>query len=122
MLTLGVGKLFHPGLPPQADAPYSWSFGDASDPTNLSIPYVAPGDSFPFTPPRVLEPSAIAGCVNQSGEVRQLNIVLGQFFPHFRAPTPPPHTAAPHHTAPRAKLYVTKLYVTKLYVTPMLIG
>ena len=90
MLTLGVGKLFHPGLPPQADAPYSWSFGDASDPTNLSIPYVAPGDSFPFTPPRVLEPSAIAGCVNQSGEVRQLRHHFGTISPAY----PSPHTAA----------------------------
>lgn len=68
VLTLGCGKLFHPNLPPQADAPYSWSFGDASDPTNLSIPYVAPGDAMPADLPRVIEPTAINGCQNNSGE------------------------------------------------------
>jgi iduronate 2-sulfatase len=69
VLTLGAGKLFHPGLPPNYDTPYSWSFGDASDPLNLKMPYVGPGDSGGApNDPFLTQPGAVSGCVNKSGE------------------------------------------------------
>eukprot|EP00038_Savillea_parva_P005551 m.158109 g.158109 ORF g.158109 m.158109 type:complete len:461 (-) comp11732_c1_seq22:3518-4900(-) len=68
VLTLGAGKLFHPNLPPEYDTPYSWSFGDASDPLNLSLPYVGPGDSVGGNSRRFVTPAALSGCVNKSGE------------------------------------------------------
>ena len=68
VLTLGAGKLFHPELPPHYDTPYSWSHGDASDPLNLSLPYVAPGDPAVGTSPLYSNPKALSGCSNTSGE------------------------------------------------------
>jgi hypothetical protein len=68
VLTLGAGQLFHPELPPHYDTPYSWSYGDASDPLNLSLPYVAPGDPAVGTSPLYSNPKALSGCSNTSGE------------------------------------------------------
>eukprot|EP00039_Didymoeca_costata_P002451 m.60288 g.60288 ORF g.60288 m.60288 type:complete len:647 (+) comp11309_c0_seq3:126-2066(+) len=60
ILTLGAGKLFHPMLPPYNDAPASWSYGDASDPNKLNLPYVNPGDT-PLEP-FVTVPPGLSGC------------------------------------------------------------
>lgn len=68
VLTLGTGKLYHPMLPPNYDTPYSWSFGDGSDPLNMSLPYVDPGTANPANSPWFKNPDAISDCVNKSGE------------------------------------------------------
>ena len=63
-LTLGSGKLYHKDLPPNFDTPYSWSYGDAGDPTGLKLPYVYPGGE-QYKSERILVPPVVGGCASK---------------------------------------------------------